>query len=157
MSNIANYTIEQLFEGQTAFFEITITKSLIDAFVELSGDASPLHVNSEFAFERGFVDRVAHGAIFCCLASRLIGVHLPGRNCILLGMNFKFHLPSYINDSFRVKGTIAHISIAANAADILIDITNIKSGLIHARGKLTVSFTNINLIDIHSSSTHIPI
>lgn len=157
MSNISNYTIEQLFEGQSVFFEITLTKSLIDAFVEFSGDNSPLHVNSDFAIERGFMDRVAHGAIFCCLASRVIGVYLPGRNCILLGMNFKFHIPSYVNESFRVKGTIVHISVAANAADILIDITNIKSGLIHARGKVTVSFTNKNLIDLNSSSPYIPI
>lgn len=141
MSNISSYAIEDLYVGQSTFFEITLSKSMIDAFVELSGDNSPLHVNLDFATDRGFADRVAHGAIFCSLASRIVGVHLPGSNCLLLSMNFRFHLPSYVDDSFRVKGTIDHISIAANAADILIEITNIITGLTHARGKATVSFT----------------
>jgi 3-hydroxybutyryl-CoA dehydratase len=141
MSYIPNYSIEDLCEGQSTFFEITLSKSIIDAFVELSGDISPIHVNLDFAKGRGFPSTVAHGAIFCMLASRLVGIHLPGRNSILLGIDFRFHLPSYVDQSFRVKGTVGYISIGANAVDILIEIINTNTGFTHARGKATVSFT----------------
>ena len=35
--------------GQTKNFQVVITESLVNDFAKLSGDFSPIHVNSEYA------------------------------------------------------------------------------------------------------------
>ena len=80
----ATFALDDLIVGQRAQFDAVITGDDVDAFAALSGDASPLHVDSTFAHERGFADRVVHGAHLVALASRLVGMYLPGRNALLL-------------------------------------------------------------------------
>lgn len=60
-----------------------------------SGDANPLHVDSEYACQSNFAGRVVHGAFQVALASALIGMRLPGRNVLLGSANAKFPAPLY--------------------------------------------------------------
>ena len=78
------FDLEDLAVGQHAEFETVIADGDIDRFATLSGDKSPLHVDKVFARTRGYADRVAHGAYLVALASRLVGMYLPGRNALLL-------------------------------------------------------------------------
>ena len=59
----ARHTIEQLGEGQRYELLRTITGDAVDAFAGLSGDLSPLHIDTEFARARGFRESVAHGML----------------------------------------------------------------------------------------------
>ena len=53
---------DDLQEGLERSFNYQIKESDIDQFASLSGDYSPLHMNSSFAQSRGFEGRVVHGA-----------------------------------------------------------------------------------------------
>lgn len=141
METVAKLAFAEIVEGQSFSFDTTFSEKMIDAFSVLTGDISPLHMDRDFARQRGFHDRVVHGALLGGLVSRLVGVHLPGRNCLLHGMTMKYHSPVYAGDTVRVTGTVEQVSIAAKAMTIQVAILNIASQLIVAKGKATVGFT----------------
>lgn len=142
MSAVAEWTLETLVEGQQACFETTIDTAAIDAFAAVSGDNSPLHIDPEFAERRGFGGRVAHGVLLAGLVSRLVGVHLPGRDCLLLDLQMKFVTPVLAGQTVRVTGVVDQISQAARAAILKVVIDNLTTGALAARGKATVGFTH---------------
>lgn len=141
MGNISKFGINDAHEGQTFSFDTTVSEPMIDDFAELTGDISPLHMDRDFARLRGFKDRVVHGALLGGLVSRLIGVHLPGRDCLLHSMNMKYPSPTYANEPLRVTGTVEQVSVSARAMTIQVVVLNINYDAIVAKGKVTVGFT----------------
>ncbi len=58
-----NFNWDELFVGQTAEFTRTITADMLEKFREVSGDNNPLHVDENFAKEKGFPARVVYGML----------------------------------------------------------------------------------------------
>lgn len=141
-SGIAEYQLHELLEGQEYAFEETITAAMVDDFAAVSGDASCLHMNDEFARSRRFTGRVVHGALLAGLLSRLVGMHLPGKNALLQSMNMNFKQPAYIGDTVTVTAIVDQISTAANVIVLKASIVNTLTGQTLAKGKVQVGFTN---------------
>jgi len=133
--------IEDFSEGDRFFFVKTISKKDVDDFAALSGDTNPLHMDDAFACARGFAGRVVHGALLVSYISKLVGVHFPGEECLLQTLDTKFISPCYIGDTVEVKAEISHMSIAANAMVIGVNIENKAGGALLVRGKAQVTFT----------------
>ena len=49
MTELKEYTFDELSIGQSENFSITISESMINEFSKLSGDSNPLHMDDEFA------------------------------------------------------------------------------------------------------------
>ena len=141
METVAKLSIAEVSEGQSSSFDAVLSEKMIDDFSELTGDVNPLHMDRNFAVERGFRNRVVHGALLAGLVSRLIGVHLPGRDCLLHSINMKYPAPTYASDVVRVTGTVEQVSLAAKAMTVQVEILNLTSRSILAKGKVTVGFT----------------
>ena len=148
MSNIpasggqgGDFSIEDLVEGQTYAFLASITPQEMALFCQLSGDTNPLHMEDSFARKRGFRSRVVYGLLMAAYVSRMVGMFLPGRNCLLLGVDLKFLSPCYVGDTIEVTAVVREISIAVKAAVLKVVITNKAGGHVMARGKATVGFT----------------
>ena len=136
----ATWTLQQIAEGQDCAFEVDIADTDLDCFGDLSGDLNPLHVNDQFARSRGFERRVVQGAFLAGLVSRLVGMHLPGLNCLIHDMRLKFHLPAYPGERLVVRGIVDQRSEAAGAIVMRIEISVPARGVV-ASGKVTVGFT----------------
>ena len=132
-------SLEDLTIGATASFGRKIETSDVDAFAQLSGDSNPLHSDRAFAQRCGFRDRVVHGAFLAGLASRLVGVHLPGRRSFLLGLKLDFTAPTFPGETVQVKGTVISIHPAQRVVVLRLDITS--GGETRARGSATVRVT----------------
>jgi 3-hydroxybutyryl-CoA dehydratase len=141
---VATYTMAELTEGQSFSFTRTITQADIDAFIALTGDISPLHVEDEFAQSRGFERHVVHGLLVGSLLSTMVGVYLPGRNALLQCVNLKFLQPVYVDDTLKIQVQIDQISKSTNVIVLQALIENSRSGAIVARGKLQVGLTREN-------------
>ena len=135
------FDLEDLAVGQHAEFETVIADGDIDRFAALSGDESPLHVDKAFARNRGYADRVAHGAYLVALASRLVGMYLPGRNALLLAVQVKFVAPALPGARVRVRGEIEQLSDSVRSVVLKLAIHDISNEALLARGRLTVGFT----------------
>ncbi len=128
--------------GKTARRTVVLTEELLDRFVEVSGDSSPIHVSAVAARERGFAGRVVHGLLLGSLVSSVIGTQLPGEDGVLQEMKLSFHNPCYPGDTvvIDVKVTDVHESVRAlscsvrvsNQAGVLLAKGHCRSGLVEA-------------------------
>ena len=118
------YGFDDLFVGMSAQFRRKINGEMIDSFAHISGDVNPLHVDTDYAQKSGFKNQVVHGMLCSSLFSELIGVHLPGENCLLTDISVIFSKPVFIDDEVFVDGSIVQLSPAFKSAKIDATITN---------------------------------
>jgi acyl dehydratase len=89
-------------EGVTP--SLTVTGPMIDAYADVSGDHTPLHVDEEYARKSHFGERVAHGLFGLSVADGLKCQadyrFVPGMS---LGWNWDFLRPIRIGEVLRVK------------------------------------------------------
>ncbi len=110
--------VEELKVGLTAEYEREITESDVLGFAANSGDFNPLHVDSEFAKQSRYSQRIVHGAFQIGLASALIGMRLPGRDVLLGSVNARFLSPLYFPCRVRVSGEITAWNLESRAGSL---------------------------------------
>jgi acyl dehydratase len=85
----------------------TVTEARINAYAELTGDLTPVHVDEVYAQTTPFGTRVAHGLFGLSIAdglkTRSDYRFVPGMS---LGWSWDFVLPIKINDTVHVKFTV---------------------------------------------------
>jgi len=89
-----------------AQFEVSVTNSDGKKFAELSGDWNPLHTDPEYATTTVYGRQVLHGAFSAGLISRLAGMYLPGKDCLLYGIKLRFVNPILPPVSLVVYGKV---------------------------------------------------
>jgi 3-hydroxybutyryl-CoA dehydratase len=97
-------------KDRTAQFEQEVTPEDCRRFAELSGDWNPLHTDPDHAGESVYGAQVLHGAYSAGLISRLAGMHLPGKDCLLHGMRLRFVSPIIPPAKLRVQGKVVAYS-----------------------------------------------
>ena len=134
------FIFSDLKEGLEQSFNILITQEKMNMFSLLSEDMNPMHIDSTYARSKGFENRVVYGMLTACFYSTLVGMYLPGKFCLLQGIDIKFIKPVYVGDSLTITGRINYINqsykqielkaIIVNQAGIKVSVANIKSGVI---------------------------
>jgi 3-oxoacyl-[acyl-carrier protein] reductase len=99
LKNISDLSFSEIAIGQTFTLLRTIAEKDIDAFAEVSGDFSPLHMDKAYACATEFGNRVVHGAFLASLFSNLIGMQIPGRPALYLGQELVFRRPVLLGDT----------------------------------------------------------
>jgi 3-hydroxybutyryl-CoA dehydratase len=140
-SEPAAWTLDQIQEGQTYRFETTLSDADVDSFATLTGDMNYIHLKNEFARKRGFDNRLIHGAFLVGIMSRLVGMHLPGRDCLLLELRVKFRAPAYAGDRLLVEGAVMQRSGSGKAIVVKIDVSVPAAGRLVATANAVVGFT----------------
>lgn len=118
------YKFSDIEVGFEESFEVKIDASKMDKFLDISNDINPLHIDSDYAKEKGFSNRVVYGLLTSSFYSTLVGVYLPGKYCILQGIDIQFSKPVYINDSLKISGKVSYINEAYKRIEIKAIITN---------------------------------
>ena len=121
--------------GRTVRREFAITAELVDAFADVSGDRSPIHMSEAEAEQRGFDTRVAHGVLLAALTSSIVGMDLPGPNSVLHRVEFSFHRPSYVGDRIAIELTASDAHDSMRVLVCRVRATN-QHGDMVARGKV---------------------
>ena len=119
-----HYTLAEMQPGLTESFTVTVTQEMMDAFLKLTGDCSPIHVDEDYAKGRGYPGRVVYGMLGASFFSTLAGVYLPGEHCLLHSVECKFAKPIFIGDTLTVRGTVVNVSEIGSEAEIKAVITN---------------------------------
>ncbi len=113
--------------GLEESFEVKMDVSKMDKFLDISNDINPLHIDSNYAKEKGFLDRVVYGLLTSSFYSTLVGVYLPGKYCILQGIDIQFSKPVYIDDTLTITGKVSYINEAYKQIEIKAVIVNQKN------------------------------
>jgi 3-hydroxybutyryl-CoA dehydratase len=118
------YNFSDIEIGLEESFEVKIDTSKMDKFLDISNDINPLHVDSNYAKKKGFSNRVVYGLLTSSFYSTLVGVYLPGKYCILQGIDIQFSKPVYVGDALKISGKVSYINEAYKQIEIKAFITN---------------------------------
>lgn len=100
----------QLEEGQSASWRHRVSADDVAAFVALSGDDNPLHLDDAFARQNGFRSRVVHGMLLGAFLSRVLGTVLPGPGVLWLSQTMRFQRAVYVGEIVEIAVRITHKS-----------------------------------------------
>ena len=110
--------------GLEESFSVRVNSEKLDQFLKISGDINPLHTDAEYSKSKGFSDRVVYGMLTSSFFSTLVGVYLPGKYCILQGVDIQFSKPVYIDDILTITGKVIYINEAYKQLEIKAGIIN---------------------------------
>jgi 3-hydroxybutyryl-CoA dehydratase len=126
----------ELAEGMSASVEFAVTADEMRRFADLSGDYNPLHLDTSFARAKGFDGVVVYGGLLIAKVSQLIGMKLPGRDAVWIGLSLQFSKPLYVGQPAQLEGTIANLSEATRIVGLRIVLRS--AGQVLATGKAEV-------------------
>ena len=124
-----SYKFVDINVGLEESFSVRVNSEKLDKFLKISGDINPLHTDAEYSKSKGFSDRVVYGMLTSSFFSTLVGVYLPGKYCILQGVDIQFSKPVYIDDILTITGKVIYINEAYKQLEIkavIINQDNIK-------------------------------
>lgn len=124
MSELINYTYEEMSIGQTASYTRSVTEQDIQLFAAVSGDVNPVHLDEEFAATTQFKQRIAHGMLTGAFVSAAIALELPGPGTIYLGQSLRFRRPVLIGDEVTVHLEITEMKDARKFVTLDCKIVN---------------------------------
>ena len=99
---LENITYDELNEGDSATFTRTLTEDELFLFAAVSGDVNPVHLDSEFAAESVFKERIAHGMWSGSLISAALATVMPGPGTVYLEQSLAFKRPVKLDDTLTV-------------------------------------------------------
>lgn len=139
LNDLKNLKFEEINIGDKSYFTVQITSDKLDQFASLSGDYNPLHMDEQYAQRTKFNQRVCHGMLLSSFFSQLLGMHLPGKQCLYLSQNLNFLHPCFINDKIIVTGTVTGKSDSTQILEIDTTISN-QNDVLLVNGNARVMF-----------------
>jgi acyl dehydratase len=103
MSNLRNFTYQEITLGQTASYSRVVDEAAVKLFAAASGDVNPVHLDAEFAAGTMFEQRIAHGMYTGGLISAAIAMELPGPGTIYLKQDLTFRAPVFLGDTITIN------------------------------------------------------
>jgi len=103
MTQLSNFTFDEIQIGQTARYSKVIELRDIQLFAAVSGDVNPIHLDADFAATTPFKEPIAHGMLTGALISAALALELPGPGTVYLGQSLRFRLPVKPGDAISVK------------------------------------------------------
>lgn len=100
------YKFEEIIIGTKIKFTVNIDEKTMYEFATISGDYNPLHTDKNFAATTSFKKPICHGMLLASFFSRLIGMHLPGKNALYFSQTLNFQAPCFAGDKISVGGEV---------------------------------------------------
>lgn len=94
--------IDEIQQGDKAYFAKTITEYDVYQFASVTCDFNPAHINEAYASETFFKHRIAHGMLTLSLVSNILGTLFPGPGTIFVSQDVRFLAPVFIGDTIEV-------------------------------------------------------
>ena len=107
MDNIPKtLTFENISIGYSDEFSVTVDSKMLESFANISGDFNPLHMDPVYTEQTPFKKQVCHGMLLASFFSKLVGMHIPGKNALYFSQSLNFRAPCFVNDTVTVKGVV---------------------------------------------------
>ena len=135
-----NFAFEDLVLGTRFRKRYVISEDVYRRFLDLFGDASPLHVDDQVALSCGFSARLMHGAILNGFISDFVGMNFPGRRTLELGVDIHFIKPAYLNDVLELEAVVKERLESRQVA--VLQFAFRRESAIVANGRITVMICN---------------
>jgi len=101
--------LDEIQIGEHVSVKKTIASQDVIDFARVTGDLNPIHIDDLAASKSIFKKRVIHGALINALFSGVLGMRLPGNDCIYLKQETKFVKPAFIDDTIEARVEVLEI------------------------------------------------
>lgn len=102
-------TFQDLYIGQKASIQKTVSAADITAFAGVSLDVNPIHMSEKYAENTPFGQRIVHGMLTASLISAVLGIQLPGPGTVYLGQELRFVAPVFLGDDITAEVEIIEL------------------------------------------------
>ena len=109
---------------KNADFQVDVTFEDALCFADQSGDWNPLHTDLEHAANTTYKKPILHGAYSAGLISRMAGMYIPGRDCLLHNMRLRFIAPIIPPATLTVSGKLVSESWDVGKAEVSVSDKN---------------------------------
>jgi 3-hydroxybutyryl-CoA dehydratase len=137
MSQLSNFTFEELTLGQKASFSKQVTEQDVVLFAAVSGDVNPVHLDEAFAAETMFGGRIAHGMLSGAIISAALAMEMPGPGVIYLGQTLRFTRPVRIGDEVTAHLEVTEKRDGKGIVKLACEVVN-QDGKVVVSGEATV-------------------
>ena len=103
---------DRLVPGMQAAVTAIFGAPEVAAFVALSGDDNPIHLDAAAASAAGFEREIVHGALVLGLISRLLGTTLPGPGTVIIEQQIRYRRPVFVGEPVT-----AHVEVTSVRED----------------------------------------
>ena len=110
-------------QNQSVSFPFVVDAADMKAFADLSGDRNPLHTDAVFAKSKGFGGPVVYGGLIVAQVSRLIGMHLPGRDATWTRLKIDFRSPLMVGQEGLLEGRVLSVSDAVRMLKLALKVS----------------------------------
>lgn len=118
-----------------------VSEDDVRAFVDLVGDANPMHTDDGFAALSRFGRRVAPGMWSASFVSGILGSELPGPGTIYLSQTLRFLQPVFIGDT--ITGRVEVLRVRPDKPVVTLSTT-----CRNQRGELVLDGEAVVMIDV---------
>jgi len=92
------FSIHEIKRGMKIKLNKTMTKKFFLKSIKLLNDSAPIHTSDKWAKRLGKKKKIFPGLAVVSVFSKVIGMHLPGKNAVIMSINFSFKKPVFEND-----------------------------------------------------------
>lgn len=133
------YRYNELKVGHKESFIAKVDQDKMDAFMKITGDENPLHIDSKYAKSKEFPDKAVYGMLTASFFSTLAGMYLPGKYSLIHSVEVKFPNPLFLMDSkeLRISGEIVEKNDLFKLLTLKVEVKN-DQGIKVCRGKMKV-------------------
>lgn len=117
-------SIDELAPGQSVRQHFRFDAELLETFGRLARDRAPVHIDPEFARERGFDAPIVQGLALATRFSRLIGMYLPGERAVLETIELRYRRPVYADRDLLYSATVQRVFRPMRAVTLALCITD---------------------------------
>ena len=114
-------------------FSVDVTMQDLMDFARLSGDWNPLHTDQDYAEDTTYGGNILHGAYSSSLVSRVAGMHIPGKYCLLHKINLRFISP------IKVPVTLSVQAEEKSKGWVNVEILDKNSGVLYVQASYSYS------------------
>jgi 3-hydroxybutyryl-CoA dehydratase len=141
IEKVGCFTFEDLVEGLEFERQYVISQDVYQRFLDLFGDASPLHVSDEAAISCGFAAKLMHGAILNGFISNFVGMYFPGKRTLELGVQIGFVKPTYVGDVLKLRAAVRQRMEFNNV--VTLQFRFLRESVVVAKGLISVMICNV--------------
>lgn len=138
-----HYTIDQIKIGDEVSFTYEITEEKMNMFMQITGDSNPLHIDLEYAKNKGYNDKVVYGMLTSSILSTLAGMYMPGEFSLIHTVEINFIKPVFLSSSpLKVEAKVVEVDNRFNTIKLKYSIINNNLEKV-VRGYMKIGFTNM--------------
>jgi len=92
------FSINNLKKGMKIKMSKKMSSQYFARSIKLLNDTAPIHTNDKWAKRLGMKKKIFPGLAVVNVYSKMIGMYLPGKNAVMMSINFSFKKPVFEND-----------------------------------------------------------